>query len=65
MKLIFTMSLLFVLLFASAFSYASDIQSPAMADQIVIVSCSNPEFVTESSTLLILAVRSLDGKKSL
>ncbi|MFZ0930837.1 MAG: hypothetical protein WAN11_19680 [Syntrophobacteraceae bacterium] len=51
MKLIFTMSLLVVLLFTSAFSYAAGMQSPAVADQLAKVSCPNPEKITETSTI--------------
>jgi|GEM_PF-6483334 len=51
MRLIFTMSLLFVLLFTSAFSYAAGSQSPAVADEFAKVSCPNPEVITETTTI--------------
>ncbi len=54
MRLIFTMSLLFVLLFASAFSYAGmyeSSQSSDLANQLAMASCLNPIVVTEASTV--------------
>ena len=51
MRLIFTMSLLVVLLFTSAFAFAASMQSPAAADQVSKVSCQNPEKITETTTV--------------
>ena len=66
MRLIFTMSLLFVLLFASAFSYAGmyeSSQSPAMANQLSMASCPNPEVVTETNTVTFFGGPKLGWQK--
>ncbi len=51
MRLIFAVSLLFVLLFTSAFSFAAGTQSPVVPDQLAKVDCPNPEVITETTTV--------------
>ncbi len=63
MKLIFTMSMLFVLLFTSAFSYAAVIQSPVVADNLAKVSCPNPEVITETATVTFFGGPKLGWQK--
>jgi len=63
MRPIFAMSLLFVLLFTSAFSYAATIQSPALGDQLAKVSCPNPEVITETTTTTFFAGPKLGWQK--
>ena len=66
MRLIFTMSLLFVMLFASAFSYAGmyeSSQTPVAANQLAMASCAHPEFVTEISTVTFFGGPKLGWQK--
>ena len=66
MRLIFAVSLLFVLLFASAFSYAGmyeSSQSQGVANQLAMVSCSNPEVVTETTTVTFFGGPKLGWQK--
>jgi hypothetical protein len=63
MKLIFTMSLLFVLLFTSAFSFAAGIPSPVVAGQLAKVSCPNAEVVTETTTVTFFGGPKLGWQK--
>jgi hypothetical protein len=60
------MSLLFVLLFASAFSYAGmyeSSQSQGVTTQLAMVSCSNPEVVTETTTVTFFGGPKLGWQK--
>ena len=63
MKLIFTMSLLFVLLFTSAFSFAAGIQSPGVPDQLGKADCPNPEVITETTTVTFFGGPKLGWQK--
>ncbi len=66
MRLIFALSLLFVLLFASAFSYAAmcgSCQSSNPANQLAMASCAHPELVTETSTVTFFGGPKLGWQK--
>ena len=66
MRLIFTLSLLFVMLFASAFSYAgmyASSQSQGVATQLAMDSCAKPEVVTETTTVTFFGGPKLGWQK--
>ena len=63
MRLTFTMSLLFVLLFTSAFSFAAVTQSPIVPDQLAKVDCPNPEVITETTTVTFFGGPKLGWQK--